>query len=90
MAQVFTLEFIFRHFVHTAVFTIRSSGSDHSITAQLIGTDLADIVPDGELNFRLSNASRQPVVAKRPGYNELEQSLREAVTRHLRSATVLK
>jgi hypothetical protein len=84
MAQVFTLDFTYRHFIHSAIITVRDAGNDHSVSAQLLGSGLAHIVPDGELNFRLSNASRQPAAAPRPGYNELESVLREAVTRHLR------
>jgi hypothetical protein len=84
MAQVFTLDFTYKHFVHSAIITVRDAGNDQSVSAQLLGSGLAHIVPDGELSFRLSNASRQPAAAPRAGYNELESVLREAVTRHLR------
>ncbi|GAB4093689.1 hypothetical protein [Flaviaesturariibacter terrae] len=86
MAQVFTLDFTYRNFQLSAIVTVRQVGDDHSVSAQLLGSGLQNIVPDGELNFRLSNASRQPSAAPRPGYNELEQALRSAVGRYLQRA----
>jgi hypothetical protein len=84
MAQVFTLDFIYKHFVHSAIVSVRALGNDFSVSVQLLENGLAHIVPDGELNFRLSNASRRPAINPRPGYNELESALREAITRRLR------
>ncbi|TCZ72257.1 hypothetical protein [Flaviaesturariibacter aridisoli] len=83
MAQVFNLDFTYRSFVHSAIITVRQVGNDHSVVAQILDSSLRHIVPDGELNFRLSNASRQPTAAPRPGYNELETALRTAVSQHL-------
>jgi len=84
MSQIFTLDFTYRHFVHSAIVTIRSQGCDHRVSAQLLGNNLRHIVPEGELSFRLSNATRQPAAAPRPGYNEVEQAIRAAVIRYLR------
>ena len=91
MAQVFTLDFVYRNFIHGATATVRSEGvGDFSVNVQLLGTDLSDVLPEGELNFRMSNASRRPATALRPGYNELEQSVRAAVTGYLRKNAAVK
>lgn len=87
MAQVFTLDFTYRNFVHSAIITLRQVGNDHSVSAQVLDSDLRHLVPEGELNFRLSNASRQPTAAPRAGYNELESALRSAVNRYLRDSS---
>ena len=90
MAQVFTLDFTYRNFTHSAIVTVRQVGNDHSVAAQVLDSALRHIVPEGELNFRLSNAIRQPAVTPRAGYNELEGALRVAVSRYLRRNTVAR
>lgn len=84
MAQVFTFEFSFRHQVHSAIATVRTIGGEWAVSIQVLGDGLPHIVPEGEMLIRFSNASRSPSAAPRPGFNELERTVREAVAVHLR------
>ncbi|GAA4341248.1 hypothetical protein [Flaviaesturariibacter amylovorans] len=84
MAQIFTLDFSYQGINHSAVVSVRSVGPDQSVHVQLGDDALGHLVPEGELSFRLSNATRRPMAAPRPGYNELEHLLRTAVLQRLR------
>ncbi|RYY85994.1 MAG: hypothetical protein EOO15_15585 [Chitinophagaceae bacterium] len=90
MAQVFTLSFTYKQVQYSALISVRTFGNELSVSAQVHNSELWEIAPDGELNFRLSNASRHPTAAPARGYYELEASLREAVIRHLRSQGTLQ
>jgi len=89
MATVFTTEFRYKGTTYSALISMRPSGVDHSVYAQIYDSRLHHLAPDGELHFRMSQGLRKAADPQRSTDRELLQSIREAVLRHMNSSNAV-
>lgn len=84
MAKVFNIEFRYRGNLYTAMVSMRPSGSDHAVYVHIDDKSLHQLVPDGELNFRLTNGLRKAAEPAGKTNKELLVAVREAIITHLK------
>jgi hypothetical protein len=86
MATVFSTEFRYKGATYAVLISMRASGADHIVYAQIYDSSLHHLAPDGELHFRMSTGLRKAADPLRIGDPELLRSIREAVLRHTKSS----
>jgi hypothetical protein len=88
MAKVFSIEFTYKSVVYPAMVTVRSHAQDHSVFVQVFDKTLHDLLPDGELHFKLTNGVRKAIEPSAGSSRELVQEIRQAVTKQLNRPTL--
>ena len=83
MTNVFNIEFQYKGIVYPALVSVRSTGDEYAVYAQILNDGLLHITPDGEVNFRISNNLRKASEPVHSTKMELIRAIRESVLKHL-------
>lgn len=86
MAKVFTIDFHFGAESYPALITVRSKGDDKAVHVHLF-EGLHEIVPEGEIDFTISNGLRRTTESFVGRKKAVVSAIREAVVNHLKETT---
>lgn len=87
MSKVFNVEFQYKGIIYPALISLRTTKDEYVVYAQILNDGLQDILPEGEIHFRISNNLRKATEPVQSAKMELIRAIRESVIKHLKKST---
>jgi hypothetical protein len=86
MTNVFNIEFQYKGLIYPALISLRSTKDEFTVYAQILNEELKNILPEGEIHFRISNNLRKASEPVSSAKMELIKAIRESVQKHLKKS----
>ena len=87
MTNVFNIEFQYKGLIYPALISLRSTKEEYTVYAQILNDGLKNILPEGEIHFRISNNLRKASEPVQSTKMELIRAIRESVIKHVQRST---